>query len=231
MRRNMAIILSAGSGTRMQAQKPKQFLIINKKTILEHTILIFDECPLIDEILLVIRPEDHSETNNILTNIQLNKPCHITFGGQERYHSTLSALNFYKERSNINMIIHDAVRPLLAQRTLEQCITSLLHHSAVAVGTPSTDTLFKVEGPIIQDIPNRQDFWHAQTPQCFHIEVLKQAFNKALQDKNFQPTDDCSVIKTYCPEIPIFLIEGLHSNIKITHRNDLLTAEILLNNN
>ncbi|SFB90960.1 2-C-methyl-D-erythritol 4-phosphate cytidylyltransferase [Brevinema andersonii] len=231
MRRNIAIILSAGSGIRMQAQKPKQFLIINKKTILEHTISIFDKCPLIDEILLVIRLEDHSEIKNILANVQLNKQYHITFGGQERYHSTLSALNFYKERTNINMIIHDAARPLLAPSTLEQCIKSLLHYSAVAVGTPSTDTLFKVDGSIIQDIPNRQDFWHAQTPQCFHIEVLEQAFNKALQDKNFRPTDDCSVIKTYCPEIPIFLIEGLHSNIKITHRNDLLTAEILLNNN
>lgn len=221
--RNIAVILAGGSGNRFGADKPKQFLQVAGKTILEHSVLKFASHPLIDEVCVVCRQDWIDYCTELLSAIP--KVTHIVAGGKERYHSTLAALSIYTNGDEM-LLIHDAVRPLITHEVITDCIES--GAEACAVGVPSTDTIWQTQDGVITAIPDRKTLFNAQTPQCFSQPVLKKAFDLALQDPAFLPTDDCGVVRTYVPEIPIRIIPGLPTNIKITYPADLELAEKLL---
>ena len=100
----------------------------------------------------------------------------------------------------------------------------------MAVAIPATDTMFEVtdDGNFITAIPSRKRLRCAQTPQAFRIEVIREAYRKALQDPHFTSTDDCGVLFRYCPEIPIYIVPGEVSNMKLTYPEDTLLLENLL---
>jgi len=221
--KNIAVILAGGSGNRFGADKPKQFLEVAGKTILEHSVLKFASHPLIDEVCVVCREEWIDYCGELLNGIA--KVKHIVAGGKERYHSTLAALNIY-QTSDCFLLIHDAVRPLVTQEIINACIES--GADACAVGVPSTDTIWQAQDGIIQSIPERKTLYNAQTPQCFRQAILKKAFDRALNDPGFLPTDDCGVVRTYLPDVDIRIITGEPTNIKITYPANLELAERLL---
>ncbi len=224
--RNIAIILAAGRGSRMDSTTPKQFLPMEDgRTILEHSIMAFHSHPLIDEITVVTCPEHIDRVSSLANKQGYHKLRHILSGGAERYESSLVAVRQYEEE-DCHLLIHDAARPYVSQDIISACISALETHEAVLVATATTDTIVELspEGNIAR-IPQRSLLRNAQTPQCFRSRVISRAFALGLQDHNFNPTDDCSVVRQYLPEVDIHVVVGSEENKKITYPTDLTTQK------
>lgn len=216
---NIAILLAGGSGSRFGADRPKQFLEVNGCTVLEHSIRAFHGSPLIDEIVVITRADFVDEVKQIASAYP--KVKHVRPGGKERYHSTLSALEVCTDADDL-LLIHDAVRPLVSEAIISRCVHALEEYEAIGVAMPSTDTIVRVDENdcIVETLP-RVVLRNMQTPQGFRQRVLRQAFDQGLADPNFAPTDDCGVVRCYLPHVPIKIVEGEATNIKITYPKDL----------
>ncbi len=210
--KNIGVILAGGSGRRLGSELPKQFIVIAGKTVLAHTLHTFEKQKRIDEIIIVVHKDYIGETEEIVRLEGFQKVKHIVPGGKERYHSTLAALNVYKEEK-CNLIIHDAVRLLVTSQIIDDVIEAL-----------QSDT----SRQFVNSIPDRSTLFQVQTPQGFHSDILTEAYNKALTDPEFFSTDDCGVVKRYMPEIPIKITKGLPFNIKLTYKEDISIIEKLL---
>ncbi|MDE5610830.1 MAG: 2-C-methyl-D-erythritol 4-phosphate cytidylyltransferase [Odoribacter sp.] len=227
--KNIGIILAGGSGQRMGNELPKQFLPLAGQTILEYSLDAFQENEGIDEIFIVTRANFIEKTEEILKQHPCSKVTQILAGGSERYHSTLAALKACPE-TDCNLIIHDAVRPLVSQQMISDCIAQLHTYSACTTAVPTTDTILcsDTTRTTVQEIPNRHFLFNVQTPQAFRKSVLVAAYEKMGQDLDFHPTDDCGVVHKFLPKVEIKIIPGSHSNLKITYPEDLVQAEKLL---
>lgn len=223
--KNIAIILAGGSGSRFGADMPKQFLQVAGKMIIEHTIDAFERHPMIDEIAIVSRADYMEEMKEMVKKDGYTKVTHVLQGGKERYHSSLAAIEAFTN-DNDNLLIHDGVRPLVSERIISDCVNALAEYEAVDVAVPTTDTIIELnEDGSIARIPQRRLLRNAQTPQCFRRRVIAGAFRLALQDPDFFPTDDCSIVLKYMPEVAIKVVDGEPSNIKVTYKGDLETVE------
>lgn len=218
-RRNVAVILAGGTGSRMGVSTPKQFLKVAGKMVVEHTIDAFEKNEKIDEIAIVSNPFYVSEFENLVIRNAWKKVKKILQGGKERYDSTLSALAAYRD-SDVNLILHDAVRPLVSQRIIDDVVAALQTHKAVDVALPSTDTIIEVDGDFISNIPNRAKLKRGQTPQAFWVETLSVAYDLFQKDSDFKATDDCGIVARYLPETPIYVVNGEESNMKLTYKED-----------
>lgn len=227
---NIAVILAGGSGKRAGGDMPKQFFKIADKTILEYSLEKFENNSLIDEIVVVGNLAYLEDIRRILHVRNLSKVKHILPGGQERYHSVLAALEIYKN-TPCHLLIHDAVRPLVSQRIIDEVIRNLQTCKAVNVAIPVTDTIIEVDPTeaVITGIPDRSRLFQVQTPQGFDAQTLYNAYSKALDDPAFTTTDDCSVIRKYAPGEKIKIVKGENTNIKLTYPEDLFLLEHLLN--
>jgi len=227
-KRNIAIILAGGVGSRFGLDIPKQFAKLAGKSIIEHTIDTFEKHHLIDEICVVIHPDWIWKIEEIVNINNFSKVKKILSGGEERKDSSLSAIEAYSlEYQEVNMIFHDAVRPFVDNRIIDNCVENLKHYNAIDVAIPATDTIIEVHEKIIANIPKRSDMMQGQTPQCFKLSTIKKAYEIAQQDENFMPTDDCGVVRKYLPDEEIFVVEGSLKNIKITHAQDIFMADKL----
>jgi len=226
--KNVAIILAGGSGKRLGGEMPKQFLKVAGKTVMEHCIEAFEHSEDVDEIAIVSREDFVPDVEALVKRNQYSKVKHVLKGGKERYHSSLAALDAYPE-DGCNLLFHDCVRPLVSQRIIHDCVTALATYEAVNVAVPTTDTIIQLdENGCIAQIPPRALLRNVQTPQGFHRGTIRRAFDLALQDPDFLPTDDCSIIHKYLPEVDIHVVEGDADNFKITYKSDLERAEQLL---
>lgn len=230
--KNIGIILAGGTGLRMGSSIPKQFLLLEGKTVLDHSLSAFQQHSAIDEIYIVTHPGFISQTEELLQTGRYPKVTRLLTGGKERYHSTLSALQACP-REECKLVIHDAVRPLVTARMITDCIQALNETAACTTAIPTTDTILVSDDNrcYLQSVPARKFLFNVQTPQAFLKSFLEKAYQKAMADPAFCPTDDCSVINRYFPELKIKLIEGHSTNLKITYPEDLITAEKILKNN
>ena len=222
---NIAVILAGGSGSRVGGDKPKQFLEVAGKMIIEHTIEAFHQNPRIDEIAIVSRKDYVEDVKRLAQQNGYSKVKHVLCGGKERHHSSLAALSAYTDDADC-LLFHDCVRPLVTQRIIDDCLDALKEYEAVDVAVPTTDTIIEVDndGGICR-IPQRSHLRNVQTPQGFRRQTIRRAFDLALADPQFVPTDDCSVVFRYLPDVHIHVVEGDTCNIKITYREDLKFAE------
>ncbi|MBP9990133.1 MAG: 2-C-methyl-D-erythritol 4-phosphate cytidylyltransferase [Bacteroidales bacterium] len=228
---NIAIVLAGGSGSRMNADKPKQFLDLDGKTVVEHSIDAFDRHPAIDAIAVVVHPQYKALMQEIISRRNWKKVNQLIDGGSERYLSTLNAVvAFLDMPDDTNLIFHDAARPWISQSVIDRVVDALQDHEAVGTGIPSTDTVWevnvdftakKIGGHFISRIPQRERMYRAQTPQAFRLPLIRDAYQRALQDSNFRATDDCGVVRQYMPEVKIHVVEGEERNRKITFPSDL----------
>jgi 2-C-methyl-D-erythritol 4-phosphate cytidylyltransferase len=224
---NIAVILAGGSGTRMGNDVPKQFLKVAGKKVLEHTIEVFENAKNIDEICIVSRTDYINEVESIIINNGYTKVKKILSGGKERYDSSLAAINAYPI-NNHNLLFHDAVRPLLTERIIDDCLTALNQYNAVDVAIKTTDTIIHVDNnDCIISIPNRSELRNGQTPQCFKRDTIAHAYELALRDPNFKTTDDCGTVRKYLPNEPIYVVEGENFNMKLTYLEDLFLLDKL----
>ena len=224
---NIAVILAGGTGQRFGSELPKQFLSLAGKTVIEHSVEAFERNAGIDEIAVVMHADYLAQMQELIDRNGWHKVRKLLPGGSERHFSTLAAIQAYEGCSEVNLIFHDAARPAVSQRIINEVVAALQVYSAVAVAIPATDTIFEVtdDGNRIVQIPDRNRLRCAQTPQAFHLNVIREAYRKALQDKDFTSTDDCGVLLRYCPEIPIFIVPGEVSNMKLTYPEDVVTLE------
>ena len=224
---NIAVILAGGSGTRLGNDVPKQFLKVAGKQVIEHTIDVFEKSPEIDEICIVSKPDYVATVEELVVKNKYKKVKKILNGGKERYDSSLAAINAYTD-DETNMLFHDAVRPLVNDRIIHDCIEALRHYNAVDVAAKTTDTIISVtEDECIDFIPNRANLRNGQTPQCFKRGTIKKAYELALADPNFVTTDDCGTVRRYLPQEPIFVVAGENSNMKLTYLEDLFLLDKL----
>ncbi len=226
--KNIAVVLAGGVGSRTGFETPKQFLKIDNKTILEYSLDIFDSHKGVDEVCIVAREEYHNYIFDIIKRVGYKKIKAVLNAGNERYESTLSALDYYKDYEDSNLIIHDSARPLITSDIIDSCIEALKKYNAITVAIPVSDTIVEIEDNYIENMPNREIMYANQTPQCFRVSILKVAYKKALSDKNFKSTDDCKVVHQYLDNEKVYIVKGSTKNIKFTNREDLQIIELLM---
>ncbi|MGM9737343.1 MAG: 2-C-methyl-D-erythritol 4-phosphate cytidylyltransferase [Candidatus Cryptobacteroides sp.] len=227
MGRNIAIILAGGSGSRMGVDVPKQFLEIEGRTILEYSVEAFESHPDIDAIAIISRSDYIEKVRNIVSRRGFQKVEKILPGGKERYHSSLAAIGVYEDDDIL--LFHDAVRPLVSKRIIDDCLAAMEKYNAVDVAFNTTDTIIQVDsGNCICAIPDRTFLRNGQTPQCFRRSIIAKAYNVALADPRFKTTDDCGVVLRYLPEESVYVVQGDVTNMKVTYKEDLEQIQRLL---
>ncbi|MFT4245255.1 MAG: bifunctional cytidylyltransferase/SDR family oxidoreductase [Micrococcaceae bacterium] len=222
--KNIGIILAAGSGTRLGAHIPKQFLRVAGREIIDYTLEAFQNNENIDEIIVMSNPDFVERTEKISKNY--SKVTAVLSGGKTRNATSNLAIEHIGQESNL--IFHDAVRPFVSNRIINDSISALEDYNAVDVAIPSADTIIQVDNnEILHDIPKRDALRRGQTPQAFKWSTIKHAYELAIKDDTFTATDDCGVIKQYLPDEKIYVVAGEENNIKITHTLDLAIADKL----
>lgn len=224
MKKNIVIVLAGGSGKRMGTNVPKQYLEIRGRMVIEYAIDAFDKNEKIDEVAVVVSADNVETMQEIVSNNSWKKLAHILVGGKERYDSSLSAINAYKDE-DCNIIFHDAARPLVTQKIINDVVEKLQTCKAVGVAQPSVDTILVIENGCIKSVPDRNTLRRAQTPQGFDIQVIKNAYEIGLQDPDFKATDDCGIVLRYRPDIPVHIVDGDEACMKITYKEDCKLLE------
>ena len=217
---NVAIVLGAGSGTRMKSDKNKMLLEIDGKTVIERSVEAFLDISDVDEVIVTAREQE------LDTYIELLDYDNVSFviGGKTRQESVKNAVETIEEAELV--IIHDGARPLIKAEDIENTIRAARDFGAAAVGVPVKDTIKVVDGDnFIIDTPERSSLYAVQTPQIFDFELYKNAMKKAEKD-GVDFTDDCRLIEYNGDEVK--MVEGDYSNIKITTPDDIIIAESIL---
>ncbi len=230
MPRNIAVILASGTGERSGFSRPKQLAKLAGRPVVAHALERFQAHSRIDEIAVVTNDACIDEIEALVTREQVTKVKRVLLGGKERYESSLAAIRAYEADAKagpINLLFHDAVRPLVSQTIIGDVVAALEHFGAVDTAMRSADTVIFAdpETDIIRDIPDRNLVRLGQTPQGFRYDVIKTAYDRALQDPDFRTTDDCGVVLRYVPEEKVYVVAGAPSNLKLTYADDLMVLD------
>ncbi len=220
-----AIVPAAGVGSRMKADRPKQYLLLNGKTVLEHTLEQLLSYPLVDNIIVAV-----SESDPYFGELAIAKDKRIirVSGGSERADSVLSGLTYVKENQLSEWVmVHDAARPCIRHSDIEKLIEAVIpHHVGGILASPVRDTMKQATSEKqIDTTIDRSVLWHALTPQLFTTDLLYTALKIGLE-KSFLITDESSAIELmgYKPK----LVQGRADNLKITQPEDIDLAEFYL---
>lgn len=231
-KKNVAVILAGGAGTRSGFAQPKQLVPLAGVPVIAHALRCFDEHPKIHEICIVA-PYAHVATLKALcVTLDLRKVRHVVNGGAERRDSSFAAIQAYEsegDASALQLIFHDAVRPLISRGIIDRVLSGLETFNAVDVAIKAADTVIAVDPSTnnITSIPVRAHMRLGQTPQGFAFRTIARAHRAARGDPQAQQTDDCGVVLTYLADEPIHVVEGDIYNHKLTFNEDLAILEAL----
>ena len=227
-RRTIAVVLAGGSGSRFGLNVPKQLLKVAGRTLLEHTVETLNGCPEIDTIIVMMAADHVAEAERLLlATSTFRKLSGVLPGGADRNESTRAALAALGDEE-CNVLIHDAVRPLVPASVISACVQALNTYDAVDVAIAAADTIIRVdEDNLIVDIPDRGWLRRGQTPQAFRLSTIRRAYALAENDPEFRATDDCAVVLRYLPDVPIHVVEGDEQNMKVTYPIDLYLVDKL----
>ena len=218
-----AIVLAAGKGSRMQADCPKQYLLLKEKPILYYSLKTFeDSC--VDEIILVVgKGEIDYCQKEIVDKYEFKKVSVITEGGAERYHSVYEGLKKINYADYV--LIHDGARPFITTRLIEKLLQEVQIHKACVAGMPVKDTIKLVDkNQFITETPDRRFVWLVQTPQVFDYKLVYEAYEKLMSGEQNGITDDAMVVEQMTGH-SVKLVEADYRNIKITTPEDILIGE------
>ncbi|MBD3669256.1 MAG: 2-C-methyl-D-erythritol 4-phosphate cytidylyltransferase [Gammaproteobacteria bacterium] len=220
------VIPAAGVGRRMQADRPKQYLPLVDRSVIEHTLDCFVHHPRIDGIVVSLSDDDPYWDKLAITS---DKPIYRAQGGVERCHSVLNGLMEIGRHADVNdwVLVHDAARPCLTKTDLDKLMRAVRDDEVGGIlAVPVRDTMKRDnDAGRISHTEDRDGLWHALTPQMFRLGVLHEALSIALDD-DFEVTDEASAIEH--AGLQPLLVEGLSSNIKVTRPEDLELAEYYL---
>ena len=212
-----AIIPAGGTGKRIGTGIPKQYIQVNGKELIAYTLEVFQNCSSVDEIAIAAQPEFFDLLNSIKEKYNIDKLHTIIEGGKERQNSVFNALNNINASPDDLIAVHDAARPLLPVKTLENAINYAKENGNSVVAVKAKDTLVNYDNNLIKYI-DRQKVYYIQTPQIFSYNKLMLAMKKAEEDK-FAGTDESSLVERL--EEKINIVEGSSLNFKVTTESDL----------
>lgn len=216
-----AIIVAGGSGSRMDSNIPKQFILLDGLPILMHTINAFKAAGSSISIILVLPASQIDSWEALCKSYQFSIPLTIAEGGHTRFHSVKNGLDSIRSDDGV-VAIHDGVRPLITADIINQSFKDAIHHGCSIVCVDSKDSIRMIEGSSNHAL-DRSKLKIVQTPQSFRISLIKKAFEKEYQS-HF--TDDASVAEAAGEHI--FLTSGDYENIKITTPEDIEIASAIL---
>ncbi len=218
-----AVIVAAGEGTRMGYHMSKQLIPLAGRPAIEHTLRAFQNCDLINEIVLVARQQDINDIAQIAFTFK--KVMAIIAGGKERAESVRRGI-YATSRCTTHYAIHDGARALITPEEITRVLQTAYDTGAATLATPVTDTIKVVgEDDNIQSTPDRSTLYAVQTPQVFESEIYRRAIDNALQN-NLSVTDDCKMVEEI--GVPVKIVRGEYTNIKLTTPTDVIIAEALL---
>lgn len=230
------IILAAGRGSRMQHPIKKQFIEVKGKSILHYTMQTFMNLEDIEELILVIQPEDEEMIQEMIKQlfyIDQRDNIKIVYGGEERYHSVYQGLQVVDSKSEA-VLIHDGARPLITRDKIKEVLMVLEQDEAVILGIRAKDTLKLInqQGYIQETLP-RDQLVHVQTPQGFRKSTIMDAYKEGFKQVQVLPdrlegiTDDAMMVERFTSK-NVRVVQGEYNNIKITTPDDLVTMERIL---
>lgn len=221
-----AIIPSGGESKRFGGEIPKQYLKVNGKEIIVYTLEVFQNCEMIDEIIIAAKTEYFVLLNDLKQKYNLNKITNIVEGGKERQDSVFNGLSSVTANDDDLVAVHDAARPLLHGKILLNALNEAKTFDSVVVAVKARDTLIK-GGKSVEEYIDRNEIYYAQTPQVFKYKILIDAMKKAFKE-NYIGTDESIIVKKAGYEVRI--VEGDLKNFKITASPDIDLFESLVSN-
>lgn len=218
----IAVLPAAGVGSRMQADKPKQYLTLLGKTLLEHTLDVMLSYPAVSKIILAVSKDDP-----YISTLSLDPKIQLVEGGTTRAESVLNGLNAIAEK-NAWVLVHDAARPCLQHADIDKLLAIEDEQGAI-LAIPATDTIKRADNQqCIVKTKDRSQLWQAMTPQFFPVDILRDALSTGIQ-QGANITDEASAMELagFRPH----LVAGRSDNLKVTRPEDLALAEFYLTRN
>lgn len=230
--KHIAVILAGGTGSRIGGNVPKQLLPLEDgRTVLEHAVDTFEQAFCIDEIAIVMHPEWLNEAERLCETNRWQKVKKIIPGGKERWESSYNAVMEYYpvlqeagKEGGCFMWFHDAARPFVSQRIIAEMALALEEYPAATVAVPVTDTVYRVKEGAVVDVPPRNEFMRAQTPQAVYMPYMYMSCLQAKHDSEegvLPATDDIGLLIRKLPDTPICIVQGEETNRKITYKGDI----------
>lgn len=226
-----AQIMAGGIGKRMgNTSMPKQFLPLGNKPIIIHTLEKFILNSDFEKIIVSCPKAWIEHTKDTIAKYIDDNRVVIIEGGAERNDTLNKAIEYieahYKLTDEDVLLVHDAVRPFVTKRIIDENLEATKKYTAVDTGIPSFDTIVRVNDDLIIDIPNRDEMYQGQTPQTFRIKTLKASYEKLTEEEKGTLTDSCKICLLAGEKI--YMVQGEASNLKITTPYDLKIANAIL---
>jgi 2-C-methyl-D-erythritol 4-phosphate cytidylyltransferase len=223
--RYWAVVAAAGGGARMQAGKPKQYLKLRGRCLIEHAVDPLIDAPWIDGIVVVVQPTDQEFPRLSLVR---HWKIHTAPGGVTRAESVLAGLRRVEELAKTDavfVLVHDAARPCVLRSDVERLRDGATTEHGGLLAVPMSDTIKRAEGAHAAATVNRRELWRAQTPQLFRLDLLRAALSGSVE-KGLEMTDEAAAMEAagHRPK----LVHGRESNLKVTYPDDLALAEFWL---
>lgn len=220
-----AVILAAGSSTRMGEGKSKQFSELGGIPVVARTVSVFDKSEFINEIIVVAKESELDKYEGFAEKYGLTTPFRVIAGGETRQASARIGVDAVNDKSKF-IAIHDAARCLITEEMIARVCHSAYLHDAAILAVKAVDTVkLGDKNAFIEETPDRKMTWQAQTPQVFKVNAFRAATYIA-RDEGFEGTDDASLLEHI--RIPVKLVEGSRENIKVTEPMDIYFAEAIL---
>ena len=222
---NVAIIAAAGQGARMAGERPKQFIELAGVPILFHTLRAFEQCDVIQEIIVVLPALETATFLSLAKKYSLRKLAKVVPGGATRAESVLHGLQAVREATAEIVAVHDGVRPFVTPDEIARTVKAAkLEGAAILVSSP-VDTMKEVRDGVVVKTLKRADLRNALTPQCFQYKLLRRAYEEVdVTDPDL--TDESRLVERL--GVRVATVEGSPRNIKITRQEDILVGEALL---
>lgn len=232
------IVLAGGKGSRMQSDVPKQYMELLGKPLLYYALKAFENSDVERVVLVTAEGDEEYCKKELVERFGFTKVCGIVAGGAERYDSVWNGLQCLKgneepehvhtEEAPDYVLIHDGARPLVTAELINRLITETEQYGACVAGMPVKDTIQMTdERGAITLTPKRDSLWTAQTPQSFEFALAYDAYERLMQEPEINVTDDAMVVGMY-HDIPIQMVRGSYTNIKVTTPEDFVLAEAFL---
>lgn len=223
----VAIVPAAGSGVRMHQTAKKPYIELQGRTLLGHTLSALNQAPCIRSIIIAVHPGDAQHCRDqVLSGLQLRPEVIIVDGGGRRQDSVANALAQLPPDCEV-VLIHDAARPFVSARTIEETAAAAHEHGAATAAVPVKDTIMRFDDAenFLPEPLERDTLYAIQTPQAFRPDIITAAHEHA-RTMSVKATDDASLVRHM--GLPVVLVDGSYDNIKITTPSDLPYAAAIL---
>ncbi|MFL6285706.1 MAG: 2-C-methyl-D-erythritol 4-phosphate cytidylyltransferase [Pyrinomonadaceae bacterium] len=224
---NVAIIVAAGRGSRMGGGRAKQFREISGIPIIIHTLRRFEQCSTVGEITVVLPDAEREEFLSLVGTYGLRKLARAVAGGETRALSVWNGMCSLQGVEDSDVVaVHDGVRPFVEPEEIDRVVREAEEHGAAILAAPVVETIKEASGGRVLRTHERSRLWHAQTPQCFRLGLLRRAYRAALEDGAADATDCSALVERLGVEVRV--VEGGPHNIKVTTPRDFELAELIV---